>query len=749
MVRFTDKGAFRAASALLLAGWAVGVQEPAAWAQEPGQNPEERTESELPASPDGRAAGITPGAIRLEDVVVTATRSARPVSSIPGSVQVVTRKEIEDQLSLSSNPADLLAKYVPGYSANNENISGASENFRGRNVQVLVDGVPRNTPLRDVSRIISLIDLHQVERIEIIGGATSIYGNGATGGIVNFITKAGGTDPISLTLAADVTAFTADLEDSLAPEIYGALRGDTGLIDYYVGARGRWTEDTYDGDGDLLPADPFLGQGGLSDATFGNLLANVGADFGDQRLSFGAEIVRLDQNPDFFTDYESDPVSPDFDAPYEGKSVRENSVYLRADYTHRAFLLGVLDAEMFYNDIEKRFAFAPVSIANPLVLFSGNPLAPVAEDGQTELDAKQWGTRVTVSTPLDRLLDGLSLTWGADYLHDETEQDFVNGVTAIAPMEQDSYAVFAQMELSPFDWLLLRGGVRHERFDLALDAFARPAYFYGLFNAVLPERPVSDGDFDYKETVFNLGAVVFLTDEIEVFGGFSQGFALPDVGAFTRRAGIEDPFGTGVLGISGVVPEAQVVNNYELGVRGGLGRLDGAVSGFISTSDEGTNFNPLTERIVQQEEIVYGVEATAQAQVSDPLTLGTVLAYIEGKRDTDGDGDIDDYLPNNRIGSPFRATLYADYTTPFGLDLLAESVYWSGRERFDGDVEVELKDALLFNLAGEYPIAGATLRFGIDNLFDADYENPTASSVRNRPVNGFGRVIRIGFTRSF
>jgi len=170
MVRFTDKGAFRAASALLLAGWTVGVQEPAAWAQEPGQNPEERTESELPASPDGRAAGITPGAIRLEDVVVTATRSARPVSSIPGSVQVVTRKEIEDQLSLSSNPADLLAKYVPGYSANNENISGASENFRGRNVQVLVDGVPRNTPLRDVSRIISLIDLHQIERDPVLPG---------------------------------------------------------------------------------------------------------------------------------------------------------------------------------------------------------------------------------------------------------------------------------------------------------------------------------------------------------------------------------------------------------------------------------------------------------------------------------------------------------------------------------------------------------------------------------------------------
>jgi iron complex outermembrane recepter protein len=105
--------------------------------------------------------------------------------------------------------------------------------------------VPRNTPLRDVSRIISLIDLNSIERIEIVNGPSSIYGAGATGGIVNFITKKGGDEPLQVTTSVNVTAFTADVEDSLAPELAGSASGNVGLFDYYVGSRGRWSENAY------------------------------------------------------------------------------------------------------------------------------------------------------------------------------------------------------------------------------------------------------------------------------------------------------------------------------------------------------------------------------------------------------------------------------------------------------------------------------------------------------------------------
>jgi len=240
------------------------------------------------SEPEPPVEGATSAATSLDQVVVTATRTPRPIAAIPGSVIVIGQEEIREQLWLSSDPADLLAKYVPGFNVSNQTISGASETLRGRSILVLVDGVPRNTPLRDVSRIISLIDLHSIERIEIVNGPSSIYGAGATGGIVNFITKDTADDPVQVTTSSNVTAFTADVEDALAPEVFGSASGNVGLFDYYLGSRGHWSENGYDGSGKLLPSDPFLGQGGLDNADEANVDAKIGRDFGPSASSLAA-----------------------------------------------------------------------------------------------------------------------------------------------------------------------------------------------------------------------------------------------------------------------------------------------------------------------------------------------------------------------------------------------------------------------------------------------------------------------------
>ena len=126
--------------------------------------------------------------IALSEITVTATRAERPIEQVPTTVRVVERAEIEQQLQFSPSPAAALSKLIPGYSASTETISGASESFRGRDLLVMIDGVPMNTPLRDVSRLLSMIDMNAVERIEVASGASSLYGAGATGGTVNFIT---------------------------------------------------------------------------------------------------------------------------------------------------------------------------------------------------------------------------------------------------------------------------------------------------------------------------------------------------------------------------------------------------------------------------------------------------------------------------------------------------------------------------------------------------------------------------------
>jgi iron complex outermembrane receptor protein len=44
---------------------------------------------------------------------------------------------------------------------------------------------------RDSSRQLNSISPNMIERVEVVSGASSIYGAGATGGIINIITKKG------------------------------------------------------------------------------------------------------------------------------------------------------------------------------------------------------------------------------------------------------------------------------------------------------------------------------------------------------------------------------------------------------------------------------------------------------------------------------------------------------------------------------------------------------------------------------
>lgn len=54
-------------------------------------------------------------------------------------------------------------------------------NLRGRSMMVMVDGVRLNSSRSD-SRQLDSIDPFNIDRIEVISGATSLYGGGSTGG---------------------------------------------------------------------------------------------------------------------------------------------------------------------------------------------------------------------------------------------------------------------------------------------------------------------------------------------------------------------------------------------------------------------------------------------------------------------------------------------------------------------------------------------------------------------------------------
>ena len=133
--------------------------------------------------------------------------------------------------------------------------------------------------------------------------------------------------------------------------------------------------------------------------------------------------------------------------------------------------------------------------------------------------------------------------------------------------------------------------------------------------------------------------------------------------------------------------------------------------------------------------------------------LGALLGWQEGNYDADGDGSRESWLPNNRIPSPFTATLTADYQFQNDLRMKGELVYAAGRDKAG---QPELDEMITVNMYATYPLAGGTLNFGVTNLFDRQQDNITASAVRENPLTGDairvadqGRRIYLGFGRAF
>lgn len=125
----------------------------------------------------------------LEEVIITATRAKRQLSSLPLPVQLVSKKEIQAVNSIRLS--DILNEQtglitVPDFGG------GEGIQLQGLDSQytlILIDGVPlvgRSAGTLDLSRV----SVGNIKQIEIIKGASSsLYGNEALGGVINIITE--------------------------------------------------------------------------------------------------------------------------------------------------------------------------------------------------------------------------------------------------------------------------------------------------------------------------------------------------------------------------------------------------------------------------------------------------------------------------------------------------------------------------------------------------------------------------------
>ena len=141
------------------------------------------------------AADAAPDAHQFDPVQVTATRTARALSDVPATVDVIDREQLDNHLVRDLKD---LVRYEPGLSVTSSPARFGLGGIRirgldGNRVLIQTDGIamPKAFAIgsfSDANR--NFTDLETLKRVEIVRGpASALYGSDALGGVVAFVTK--------------------------------------------------------------------------------------------------------------------------------------------------------------------------------------------------------------------------------------------------------------------------------------------------------------------------------------------------------------------------------------------------------------------------------------------------------------------------------------------------------------------------------------------------------------------------------
>jgi hemoglobin/transferrin/lactoferrin receptor protein len=127
-----------------------------------------------------------------EHVVVTAHRQEADALTVPGSVSVITRRELESRLPRTTPEALMDAAGVFVQKTNHGGGSPYLRGLVGNQILVLVDGVRLNNATYRLgpNQYLNTLDPATIERIEVVRGTGSVlYGTDALGGVVHIVTR--------------------------------------------------------------------------------------------------------------------------------------------------------------------------------------------------------------------------------------------------------------------------------------------------------------------------------------------------------------------------------------------------------------------------------------------------------------------------------------------------------------------------------------------------------------------------------
>jgi iron complex outermembrane receptor protein len=604
----------------------------------------------------------------LQDVVVTATRYEETVESVPASVSVITEQDIAN--STAKSVPDIL-RQEPGLHV--YDITGNGRSFRvdrsgfgetaSLNTLVLVDGMRLNSP--DLAGLDwTLIPLDWVARIEIVRGSRGsvLYGDNATDGVINIITKQGGE---KLSFGAEAAGGSYDTRN---PSAY--VSGTHKDLSYALSAR------YYESDG-------YRENSGTNEGDIGLNLSYVSGDFAKIGLSAGY--------------HEDDTGLPgalrqsDLDAGID-----------RRDSTHPLDFSDTLD---YYVQLNPEIYFLQNSYINVPISYRKTDQDFFASfvggefRGNTRIDYLSALPQLVVQEPLGGLQN--SLTLGLDYhlaQEDIRNESLFFGYLDIGDFDlaKKNYGIYLHDEIYPVEGLAVSAGYRRDKVDYEFS----------------PTLAGSDDEASYNESVFTGGLTYRFLDRSYVYFGFAQGFRYPVLDEIFS-------FFTNTIN-ERLVP--QTSNDYEIGIRHWI--TDNVYANLnlfrLDTSDE-IFFNPVTfdNENLDAETRRQGIEVSAGYD-SKPLRIGGSYTY----RDTEIRGG--ELSGNQVPNVPrHQATLDLVWRPRDGLTLVLSGIY-VGERYLESDFANDFKKQDSYevvNVKVKYNWQELTAFLDLNNVFDEEYSS--------------------------
>jgi iron complex outermembrane recepter protein len=457
----------------------------------------------------------------VETIVVSGSRFEENIDRIPANIQVITKEQIQQSSSL--NVAEVLQQIG---NINMTNISGSllglgqqgtTPDLGGygatasSNTLVLVDGIRMN-PIDSGSAALNTIPMTAIERIEIVSGGASVqFGNNATGGVINIITKQGSQQSSS-------ASFTYGS--------YGTVIGDVALrkkeADTSILISGNFSETNgWRTNSDAL-SNSFLGRitqslGGV-DQVFIDASANHWQGKTPQLLT--GEVGTLDPNTI--------------------RSYNIGNNYVQDGSAIRAGVVKSVTPDTLF-EMEASYG-------------SSSAIGISSYSTQLNYDKSSVNLTPRIKFNLGRLGSAIL---GYDYnVSDGSRTTYYSGATSDFPASHvnlKNQSIYLMDRLPVTDEVELVGGVRRQRQDVT---FVSLNNFDGSYN------PISNGTYptSYAANAYDMGVNYRYATGQRLYGKYNQSY---------RFANTDDYFGynptTGQNFATGAILRPQINKTFEIG----------------------------------------------------------------------------------------------------------------------------------------------------------------------------------------